>query len=182
MSESSFNGRFKLAMQGWDERSANFSTDRRYRYTLSRAWAPDGRRALVIGHNPSTADALKDDQTIRRLRQLLRDHDFTGFTIVNLFAWRSTDPAALVRLSIIEGIDVVGRDNDSEIRAELRFTDAVVAAWGGSTWKEFHARVKFVRALVGLSGRTLYCFGRTKEGAPRHPSRLPRSAKLEAFT
>ncbi len=37
-----------------------------YRYSLTREWAPERRPMVVIGVNPSTADAATNDPTIRR--------------------------------------------------------------------------------------------------------------------
>lgn len=170
---------FSLKIQGWDERSAEI--DGHYRYTLRRAWAPGQRRALVIGCNPSKADGLADDQTIRRLTQLLRDAGYDGFEIVNLFAWRATDPDVLIRMAVVEGYDVVGDRNDETIDRAIRGAAVVVAAWGGLDWVQFERRVNDVLVMLERAGKHLHCFGLTKTGAPRHPSRLPRSAKLEVY-
>lgn len=167
---------FSLRIQGYDQRFADLSGDGLYRYTLLRAWSPGPNRALVIGCNPSTADAVKDDQTIRRLRQLLGEAGYDGFTIANLFAFRATDPRSLRDVE-----DPIGHDNDRVLAEEIESAAAVIAAWGSSTWAPFHRRLTVVRFLLAKSQRPLLCFGRTKEGAPRHPSRLPRSARLEAY-
>jgi hypothetical protein len=45
---------------------ARFSSDRIYRYALSRAWDCSRPRIMFIGLNPSTSDELEDDPTIRR--------------------------------------------------------------------------------------------------------------------
>lgn len=170
---------FSLSIQGYREASAVMSSDNRHRYTLSRAWAPGGMRAIVVGHNPSTADADKDDQTIRRLTQLLRDAGYSGFTIVNLFAFRATDPQ-----SLIGERDPFGRENDQHIWLAMTGAPAVIVAWGGKSPLEEEAEMQrgyiLRRAERNLS--PVLCFGKTKDGAPRHPSRLPRTAKLEPFT
>lgn len=171
---------FSLKIQGYDERAAEF--DGPYRYTLTRAWAPGQKRALVIGCNPSTADALKDDQTIRRLRQLLGDAGYDGFEIVNLFAFRATNPLDLEMADSRGGIDVVGPRNDEFIRAAIERASCVVAAWGSLSWAPFEERIEEVCILLDMAGvKSVRCFGETKTGAPRHPSRLPRSAKLEGY-
>ena len=45
---------------------AVFSPDRLHRYGLWRIWDDDLPKVLFIGLNPSTADELKNDPTIRR--------------------------------------------------------------------------------------------------------------------
>lgn len=175
------------ATMHYKESSAEFSSDGIYRYRLSRAWAPIGPRVVVIGYNPSTADALVDDQTIRRLRQLLAANGYSGFEIVNLYAFRATDPKALDAIA-----DPVGPGNDDAIAEAMANTTIAVIAWGaiGTTapadgsWKPPDAPVRRRRWVLEQARRcnvAPLCFGFTKDGAPRHPSRLPRTAKLEAF-
>lgn len=48
------------------ERDAVISDDGRYRYLLWRCWDPNRATVTWIMLNPSTADALQDDPTIRR--------------------------------------------------------------------------------------------------------------------
>ncbi|TMF61888.1 MAG: DUF1643 domain-containing protein, partial [Chloroflexi bacterium] len=69
-------------------RGATFSADRRYRYRLWRRW--DGARPVVafVMLNPSTADARRDDPTIRRCIGFAKSWGFGGVEVVNLFAYR----------------------------------------------------------------------------------------------
>jgi hypothetical protein len=39
---------------------------RKYRYTLTRVWDETKDKVMFIGLNPSTADEIEDDPTIRR--------------------------------------------------------------------------------------------------------------------
>lgn len=170
---------FALRIQGYQERSAEI--DGSYRYRLARAWAPGGRRALVCMANPSTADEMRDDQTIRRLTQLLADAGYSGFTVVNLFAWRATDPR---ELGTITAAKAIGPRNDETIAAEIVRHPAAIVAWGAPVAGRqivFDARARWFIQLALRNGCQLYCLGRTKDGHPRHPSRLPRSARLEAW-
>jgi len=48
-------------------REAKFSEDGRNRYWLSRIWDVNKPCIAFIGLNPSTANAEKDDPTIRRV-------------------------------------------------------------------------------------------------------------------
>lgn len=171
-------GEFKLTLQGYDVRTAEI--DGPYRYRLTREWAPGGRIALVVMANPSTADAMKDDHTITCLRNLLRTAGYTGMVVVNLFAWRATQPVEMMTAAN-RGENIVGEANNRYIYEEMLRADAVVVAWGGSNWSAHHERIEVVRAMASELKKQLQCFGRTKDGAPRHPSRLPRGVKLEAY-
>ncbi len=76
---------------------ANFSRCRRYRYTLWRIWDPKQQPVMMIGLNPSTADAQSNDPTIRRCIGFARDWDAGGLIMTNLFAFRATYPTDLKR-------------------------------------------------------------------------------------
>src|SRR3990167_7612004 len=84
-----------------------------YRYTLHRPipsilrWV---KPLLCIMVNPSTADATKEDPTVRRCIGFAKDMGATSLTVVNLFAFRSASPKALATMD-----DPVGPDNDRHI-------------------------------------------------------------------
>jgi hypothetical protein len=148
------------------ERSARLSECGTWRYYLARHWAPKGEALAFVMLNPSTADATVDDPTIRRCIGFARRDGYAGLVVVNLFALRSTDPAALGQ--VLEQ-RAVGPDNDaylSMLLAErVRRGLPTVAAWGAHPGIE--KRIQHVRALVpGIDWR---CLGTTKAGAPRHP-------------
>ena len=48
------------------EKGAILSTDRKYRYVLTRIWDETKSTVVFIGLNPSIADEETDDQTIRK--------------------------------------------------------------------------------------------------------------------
>ena len=150
-------------------RGAVFSADRRYRYTLTRRWR-SGPRICFVMLNPSTADAERDDPTIRRCIGYARAWGFGGLTVVNLFALRSTDPARLEQVG-----DPVGPDNDRHLRRAFRSARLTVAAWGAH---------RATRARAGEVGRWLHdaaCFGVTRDGSPRHPLYLRASVRPQAW-
>jgi hypothetical protein len=138
-------------------RSAVISEDVRYRYRLDRRWGP-GPRVVWLMLNPSTADAEQDDATIRRIRAFSQGWGFSALTVVNLYAWRTTDPAGLWTAA-----DPVGPDNDRHI-AEVCATSHVIAAWGAHARPD---RIAAVLALPGMDG--LRALAVTKTGQPRHP-------------
>src|SRR5512133_2959068 len=89
---------------------ATFSRDRRYRYSLWREWNRDLSRVAFVMLNPSTADEARLDPTIRRCLGYAHAWGCGSFVVGNLFALRSTDPAALYRAD-----DPVGRANDAAL-------------------------------------------------------------------
>ena len=85
--------------------SAIFSGDRRYRYLLIRRVGTSQSRVLFIMLNPSAADEVRDDPTIRRCIGFARDWGFGLLEVVNLFALMSTNPKTL-----LDAEDPVGPD------------------------------------------------------------------------
>src|SRR5687767_8369822 len=79
------------------KRSARFSRCKRYRYALSRTWDARLPTVLFICFNPSKADAIEDDPTIRRCIGLARKLECGRLVVANLFAYRTTKPADLRR-------------------------------------------------------------------------------------
>ena len=140
---------------------ATFAPGRRYRYRLWRAWDADADRVLFVLLNPSTADERVNDPTIRRCIAFARSWGFGGVEIVNIFAYRSTDPAALREIP-----DPIGPRNDYHIKAARRRSTRCIAAWGNhGTHLDRAARV--LRTLHRLGD--VDCLCRTKTGQPGHP-------------
>lgn len=151
---------------------ASLSSDRVYRYTLTRRWGEDNRYVLWVMLNPSTADALDDDATIRRCRGLSRGLGYDAMAVVNLFGLRSNDPTRLIGHP-----DPVGPGNDRAIADLAGFADVVIAAWGAMAFARSRARA--VCALLSAAAVTdLKCFGITRSGAPKHPLYLPTGSPL----
>ena len=140
---------------------AVISPCRRFRYTLTREWDDDKPSVTFIMLNPSTADADQDDPTIRRCIGFAKSWGYGSLTVVNLFAWRATDPRQLVTM------DRIGPDNDDWIRrmCATHGTQLVVCAWGihGALFD----RGESVRGV--LCFRDVHHLGLTKGGHPRHP-------------
>ena len=140
---------------------ATFGPRRRYRYRLWRTWDVAAPRVLFVLLNPSTADEQVNDPTIRRCIGFARRWGFGGVEIVNIFAYRSTDPAALRAIA-----DPIGPRNDYHIKAARRRASRCIAAWGNhGSYLDRSAHV--LRALHRLGD--VDCLCQTKAGQPRHP-------------
>ena len=93
-------------------------------------------------------------------------------TVVNLFALRATDPAALARAH-----DRVGAHNDRAIVDAARHARAIVIGWGA--WgRRYRERVREVRVLLAPFRARVFVLGLTRSGEPRHPLYLSRTARL----
>lgn len=148
----------------------------RYRYVLWRRWA-DAAPVAFIGLNPSTADATQDDPTIRRCVGFARRFDAGGVVMLNLYAYRSTDPSVLAGLRDA----AIGFGHDSIVGPWLAACRFSVAAWGcGGPNYDFGRRSAFV-ALAVLHHGGVYCLGRTQQGQPRHPLYLKKDAPLQVW-
>jgi hypothetical protein len=141
------------------QRSARLSPCGRWRFELRRSWpAGDGRCVCFVMLNPSTADAERDDPTIRRCLAFAKAWGYSSLVVCNLFALRATDPRELLGAA-----DPIGPDGDVSLAA-ARNADLVIAAWGA--WVPFG---RDQQALWLLRRTPLYCLGLTKQGYPRHP-------------
>lgn len=147
------------------DRGAVLSPDGVYRYRLWRIWDQDRAPTAFVMLNPSTADASIDDPTIRRCVGFARSWGAGGVVVVNLYAFRATDPADLLAAEA-RGVDVIGPDNDAHIRTVFSAVDGVVFAWGATPVGPGVAR----RVRDALPpGVEVSCLGVTKHGHPRHP-------------
>lgn len=148
------------------QRSAVISDDGLYRYRLDRWWGPEScgtgsTRMPFMMLNPSTADADIDDPTIRRCMGFARREGASGITVVNVGAYRATDPA-----DWLAAADPYGPDNMRHVSDVVQMAGYIVAAWGANVPLAIETR--WLRGLT-LRGVAVLCLGTTKDGHPRHP-------------
>jgi hypothetical protein len=158
----------------WGLATATFDASRRYRFRLSRIWHPDRPRICFVMLNPSTADALVLDPTVRRCAGFAHDWGAGAFEVTNVFALRSTDPAGLKRVG-----DPVGNGNDEAIVAAALAADAVICAWG--TRANHLGRHRAILEVLDGAGIVPLALRLTKAGFPGHPLYVPRSARPFRF-
>jgi hypothetical protein len=154
---------------GGVEATATISDDGVYRYDLTRKWAP-GSFAMFVMLNPSTADAERDDPTIRRCMGFARSMGMGGIVVCNLFAYRATRPSDLG----IAPDPIIGPENDDTIDRWARDERVrwVIAAWGAHSYAS--RRGDEVASLICMHRGTVFCLGRTQQGYPRHPLYVPK--------
>ena len=152
------------------DQGAEFSPCRTWRYRLWRTWA-EGPRLAVVGLNPSTADETTNDPTVTRCIGYARSWGFGGLVMLNLFAFRGTDP----RTTLIAPDPVGPRNLDAIVEACLEVHlegGAILAAWG--CHGRHRGQGEIVKTRLGDVGLPVACLGFTKGGDPRHPLYLRR--------
>ena len=159
------------------QRSATFSSCGKYRYTLSRDLEGDKKGLVFILLNPSKADEVQDDPTIRRCIYFANREKAQSLTVLNLFAYRATKPKDLFRQC--EG--AFGPLNRETIGSYFHCKDyfKFVAAWGANGG--FLAQGLRVVLTAEKLGVPLYCLGQTKNGNPHHPLYIPNNTKLTRY-
>ena len=139
-------------------RQTILSPCRKYRYSLWREWLGGEGYAMFVALNPSVADEVQDDPTIRRCIAFAKAWGYSGLCMTNLFAFRATDPRDMKIAA-----DPVGPDNDTHLLALSADAGVIVAAWG------VHGVHKGRASAVCKLLPSLHCLALTKEGHPKHP-------------
>ncbi len=185
------------------DRSAVISPCQRYRYRLTRQVGPGSRAAAFIMLNPSTADYARDDPTVRKCVAFARLWQCGELIVVNLFAYRATDPKAMLRAEDPVGPENMGHVEWAALQAngssggEPRTGAArdfsrgpggsspgeppgpVVCAWGAHGF-HLDQDMKIMALLRALGVRPM-CLGVTDGGHPKHPLYIGRDIELEPY-
>ncbi|CTQ48363.1 DUF1643 domain-containing protein [Jannaschia donghaensis] len=143
--------------------TATYSDDESYRYVLTRTWDGAGDRVAFVMLNPSTATEFQNDPTVERCERRARALGFGAFRVVNIFAYRATDPRDMRAQSDPVG----GPANDDAIREAALWADTTICAWG--THGAYLDRGPRVEALLRATGKPLATLGLSKDGHPKHP-------------
>lgn len=171
----------ELLPWGSGKSGAIISEDQKYRYRLWRSWDSEKPVAGWMMLNPSTADALYDDPTIRRCMGLSQKWGFGGIEVVNVFAFRTKTPQIL-RAALLDGHDVIGPENLEHISAVAPSVEMLVCGWGSTfDGKKMDVVLAHLRDLRRNNLVVTRCLGRTKDGQPRHPLYLPNNVVTEEW-
>lgn len=157
------------------------------RRRLSRHWGP-GPRAFVLGCNPSTADALRDDPTSLWWNAWFQLFGFGGYDAGNLYPFCTSSPVEC-RKRVEEAFAGEWHDRD-QIHANLDYVtraakeaDQVFVCFGNIAWDQDWIEHVVEQIQTGPEPwPNLWCWGTTNSGAPKHPMarghhRIPRDQK-----
>lgn len=139
------------------KKSAIVSKDKMYRYELSRSWDSEKPYVMFIMLNPSTADASKDDPTIRRCINFAKSWDYGGIFVGNLYAYRTTHPKELKQIA-----NPCGSENITHLISMARRSAIVVCAWGNNKGIPQNITKIFYY-------KRLYYIEKSVNGTPKHP-------------
>ena len=145
----------------FEDSGALFSECGKYRYRLWRTWS-DKPALCFLMLNPSTADEISNDPTVERCERRARSMGFGGLQVINIFAYRATDPKVMKAQA-----DPIGTENDRHILDAVRESGMVVCAWGKHG--EHMGWGKEVIDLLGRAEVKTHCLKLNKDGQPAHP-------------
>jgi hypothetical protein len=149
-----------------------YSADMQYRYAFGRWWGQEdlASTAVWVLLNPATGDTERRRRpTLERCIAWSRA-DFSGLLIVNLFAFRITDPKVLRNV-----LDPVGVANHDSLRRITADAPRTIVAWGS------RGRLLGRSSAAAIQLTTPLCLGTTKRGEPRHPLYVPAGTPLSPW-
>jgi len=137
---------------------AEFSDCRKYRYALWRIWDRTKPLVMFVGLNPSTANEVDADPTIRSVGRIAKHNGYGGFYMMNCFPYVSTDPEQLRDFGNTA-------TNDHWLYKVAAMSKDVVFAWGSfAVVRELGRDIE----MTGMfpNAKALFI---NKNGSPKHP-------------
>lgn len=153
------------------------SENNRFRFLLGLSGE---RMLIVIGVNPNTADQFNTDTTTTKVKQFARLNGYDGFCLINLYPKRTGTPDQLPN-RIHTATHTINLQTIKELMDRFPQAD-VLAAWGASV--EMRPWLADVRDQIFnlYKNRNWFSLGKlTKQGHPRHPSRIAYATPFLAF-
>lgn len=150
------------------ESGASYSDDEKYRYSLYRSWRSYSTKQLVfIMLNPSTATEQQNDPTVERCQRRTMMGEYYGVTVINLFAFRATDPKDMkCAPDPVGGYQNIVILQDALEAAQKGRAD-IICGWG--THGSFMGQDKEVLSWFDHYGVIPMALEVTKHGHPKHP-------------
>lgn len=135
--------------------------------------------ACMGNKRPDNASAQQAFRQLEKMSQetadgFARDLKFGGLVMTNLFAYRSTDPKAMLRFAG----DKVGPENDDALVQEAYEAGVIICAWGKNG--NHDGRGERVRKRLATF-TPLYCLRLNDDGSPEHPLYLPKTLQPKIY-
>ena len=138
---------------------ADFSNDRKYRYSLWRIWDETKPLVMFVGLNPSTANETEVDATIRSVIRIARHNGYGGFYMMNCWAYVATKPENL------KFNPMSSEWNNNMLTVIAAKCKDVVFAWGAFKIVKELGRDVEMKAMFPQAK----CLQILKDGSPKHP-------------
>jgi hypothetical protein len=157
---------------------AIFSEEKDHRFALWRTWDRELPSILFIGLNPSRGNQFYNDPTLTRCINFSKSWGYGTMFFGNLFSNVEPDSDMMRAISMHESrIDEV--TTNLWLDQMLSMTDEVVCAWG--SWDFIERRKKAVIGMISNWFESPKCFGKNKDGNPKHPLYLKATSTLKNY-
>jgi hypothetical protein len=148
-----------------------------YRYALGRLGMKAGafNPLVVIGMNPSHANELISDATVKNVVAASIELGYTGWVMLNLYPERASSPSTL------GAFDQRASDENCSVITHVLAGNEISEVWGA--WGDLpnatirRAKPGVLQALSALGTRVFYFGDLTAKGEPRHLN--PRGNRLD---
>lgn len=160
-----------------------------FRYTLTRdiETVANDRLCCFIMLNPSTADEVTDDATIKRCIAFAESYNCGKMLVLNLFALRATNPDELwAAETLFNARGLLWYSHFKRVVKVIPGNSLVIAGWGArpsakqaQSW--YDEQVKLAQSLCVSANLPLKALQLNKDGSPRHPLYVSGDAQLLDF-
>ena len=133
---------------------------------------------ICFGINPSTANDIKYDPTILKIRKIASENNCDSWVMLNLYPQRATNPNDMH----IKAADDLTVKNYEVIRSVFNiYPNALtLASWGNAIEKRKYLKDCLKEILAIEPDRKWVCRGKlTVKGNPRHQLYVPNNTKLQ---
>ena len=133
---------------------------------------------ICFGINPSTANDIKYDPTILKIRKIASENNCDSWVMLNLYPQRATNPNDMHKKA----------DNDLKIKNyevirsvfNIYSNALTLASWGNAIEKRKYLKDCLKEILAIAPDRKWVCRGKlTVKGNPRHQLYVPDNTKLQ---
>lgn len=133
---------------------------------------------ICFGINPSTANDIKYDPTILKIRKIASENNCDGWIMLNLYPQRATNPNDMHE----KADNNLNKKNYKVIRSVFNiYPNALtLASWGNAIEKRKYLKDCLKEILAIAPDRKWVCRGKlTVKGNPRHQLYVPDNTKLQ---
>ena len=159
---------------------AVLSKNTRHRYLLTRHTGANMRLSRLVNFivlNPSTADAVDDDSTIRRCRKFAQSWGFDMMAVTNLWSYRTKNPGEL--FAALPFSPQIDSRNLAVVKLVARTANLTVVAYGnkgGRDQRDEH--ILDILEEVRVDPKALRV---TAAGFPGHPLYVPANTEPRSY-